>query len=165
MKSRQALITISALVLIIIITGFMGLRLSGARQHLKATRSTLAALDENKDAVMDMNLYIKSLERKRNITSVEGIAQAMEDVLGSLTLKDKLTSLKPVPSRDPEDDRAELTFEGLDVNEMTNIIYSVRNAPMLLIIRKAGISTSFLKPSLVDMSLTVSLIKPETNKK
>jgi hypothetical protein len=45
------------------------------------------------------------------------------------------------------------------MNEMVNVLYSIENAPMLLVIKKINIKTSFENPELLNITMTLSLVK------
>ena len=59
------------------------------------------------------------------------------------------------------EEEAEVSVERVTMNEMVNILYRIENAPMILSVRKTSIKTSFDNPSLLNITMTVGLIKPK----
>jgi hypothetical protein len=79
-------------------------------------------------------------------------------------LNQKVKSVKSIGVREKKygiEEEAELQIEKVNMNEVTNILYRIENAPMVLSIKKATIKTSFDNPSLLNITMTIGLIKPK----
>ncbi len=159
--NRQTLITVSALALAIVVTVLMIGQLSKAKGRLSAAQNVLEEIEKNRDWFLVTSLRVENMERKRGLTKVEGVAQAVEDILDPMALGDKVSSVKPVNSGNPLESSAEVLMEGMDINEVTNVLYALENAPMLIVVRRAHIKSSFLNPGFLDLSMTLSLLRPE----
>jgi hypothetical protein len=47
------------------------------------------------------------------------------------------------------------------MNEMANIFYRIENGPFLLSIRRSDIKTDFENPTILDITMTVALVRPK----
>ncbi len=135
---------------------------------VKRERETLRS--QHKQMLALLNEYsglknrVDSVEGKKSITKVEGIVQAVDEVFKSLGLAQKIKSVKSTGAREKKfafEEEADVSVEKITMNEMVNVFYRIENAPMILTVRKASIRTSFDNPSLLNITMTVGLIKPK----
>jgi len=129
--------------------------------NLKAARKELALL---KTDYLALKAKVGAVEGRKTITDIEGIVQAVDTVFGSLGLNEKVKSVKTTGSREGKygiEEEAEVQVEKVDMNEMVNIFYKLENAPMVLSIKKTAIKTSFEDPTLLNITMTLSLISPK----
>lgn len=134
---------------------------SSAKGRLKSYRAARNELLMLRDGYLSLRGKIDALERKRNLTRVQGIIQAVDQVAVPLGLKDKVKSVKPLGSDNPGEEKAEVTLQAVNMNEMANFLYAIENSPMLLLIRKVSLKTSFENPEMLNIAMTLSLMKPE----
>lgn len=140
---------------------------------MSAARSNLAGLSASHDEAMLLNAEymqtsarLKRLEGKVGaVADVAGVASAVERLLAPIGLGDKLKSQRNLPSVDPSEEKAELEFEALSLNELVNLLYNVDDAPFLLVIRGVEIKTNFQEPELLDLVMTLSFIKHNEKKR
>lgn len=128
---------------------------------LKAQRTELAQLKEEYTVLKDR---VDSVENKKSLVKVEGIVQAVDDIFRSLGLSQKVKSVKSTGTWDKKygvEEEAEAQIEKVSMNEMANIFYKIENAPMILSISKTTLKTSFDSPTLLNITMTISLIKPK----
>ncbi len=107
---------------------------------------------------------VDTVEGKKSLTKVEGVVQAVDEVFRSMGLNQKVKSVKSTGTMEKKyasEEEAEVLVEKVTMNEMVNILYRIENAPMILSVRKTSIKTSFDNPSLLNMTLTIGLIKPK----
>lgn len=117
-----------------------------------------------KEQYMGLKEKLDFVESKKSLTKVEGIAQAVDEVFRSLGLDQKVKSVKSTSTWDRQyavEEEAEVQVEKVNMNEMANIFYKIENAPMILSIKKTDLKTSFDSPTLLNITMTVSLIKPK----
>ncbi|MHB8881354.1 MAG: hypothetical protein ACYC69_07555 [Thermodesulfovibrionales bacterium] len=129
-------------------------------RQLKARQAELSAL---KDEALRLRDAVGSAEGKKSLTKVEGVVQATDEVLKSLGMGQKVKSVKPTGSRNKQyatEEEAEVQLEKLSLNEMVNVLYRFENSAMFLSVKKTSIRTTFENPSLLNVIITVSLIKP-----
>ncbi|MBI4689805.1 MAG: hypothetical protein HY754_06020 [Nitrospirae bacterium] len=114
-----------------------------------------------KDEVTVLRPKIAFVERKKSLSKIDGIVSAVDDVFSSLGLRNKIKSIKRIGSReisgDIEED-AEVSIDKLNMNEMVNIFHKIENSPMLLVLKKVDIKTSFEKQELLNLNITITLI-------
>ncbi len=135
---------------------------------LKRERGTLRS--QQKEMLSLANEYtglknaVALVEGKKSIAKVAGIVQAVDEVFKSMGLGQKVKSVKSTGVREKRfasEEEAEVSVEKVTMNEMVNILYRIENAPMILSVRKTSIKTSFDNPSLLNVTMTVGLIKPK----
>jgi hypothetical protein len=164
LKTRRKLL-ISAVVGIILVVSVL---LVSASLSLKKEGSTLRAQKEEilllREDFLELRDKIGSVEGKKSLTKVEGIVQAIDEVFKSTGQNQKVKSVKPTATRDKKyamEEEADIEVEKVSMNEMLNILYKIENAPMVLLIKKARLKTSFEDPSLLNMTMTIGLVKPK----
>ena len=106
---------------------------------------------------------VRRLEARKKTTRVKNAVQAVEMLISPLGLKDKMKSLKAQPGGGaaPSEDRAEVMLEDLTLNELVNLLHTLKSSRTLMLTRKARIRTSFENPERLNVTLTLSLIKAE----
>lgn len=145
----------------LIIAAFSLNALSSANRELASLKTQLDEISALSSEYLSLSRKVKAVEGRKNLTRVQGIVQAVDEIYNSLGLKERVKSVKPLSSKEPQEERAEVTTEGISMNEMVNILYNTENSPMLLVIREIKLKTSFQNPTLLDMTMTLSLVKPE----
>jgi hypothetical protein len=150
---------------IIIILGLCILMVSVVRSlrmenaGLKTRQKELSTL---RDEAVKLRDTIGFLEGKKSLTRVEGVVQAADEIFKSLGIGLKVKSVKPTGTKDRQfgtEEEAEIQLEKMNMNEMVNILYRVENSPMILSVKKTSIRTSFENPSLLNVTINISLIK------
>ena len=136
---------------------------SANKEHagLVAQRVELTALKQD---FLSLKSSVGAVESRKSLTKVQGIAQAVDEVFSSIGLADKVKSVKSggvVEKEYGAQEEAEVQVEKVSMNEMANIFYRIRNAPMILTIKRATVKTSFDDPTLLNISMTLTLVKPK----
>lgn len=129
--------------------------------NLKAQQKELLSI---KDEFLSLKNRIDTVENKKSLTKIEGIVQAADEVFLPLGLKRKVKSVKPTGTKDLKEtieEEAEVQVEKVDMNEMVNIFHKIENSPMILSVKKTTIKTSFENPTLLDITMTIALVKPK----
>lgn len=115
-----------------------------------------------KDEFLSLRQRINFVEGKKNLSNVQGIVQAVDEVFSSVGLRDKVKTVKSAGKRDTRDgfeEEADISVEKVSMNEMANIFYRIERAPMALTIKKATIKKSFESPELLNLTLVLSFLK------
>ncbi len=104
---------------------------------------------------------IDVIEQRDAVRDIKGIAQAIDSILSSLNMKEKMKSLRTAESREirggmTEED-AEVLMERLDMNELVNLLYRIENAPMMLSVKGIKMKKSFDNPELLNVTMTLAL--------
>lgn len=160
---RRLLITGSIAVSVILCILLINVSLSLKRdlRNVKAQQKELLSI---KDEFLSLKNRIDTVENKKSLTKIEGIVQAADEAFLPLGLKRKVKSVKPTGTKDLKEtieEEAEVQVEKVDMNEMVNIFHKIENSPMILSVKKTTIKTSFENPTLLDITMTIALVKPK----
>jgi hypothetical protein len=150
----------ASLLLCAFLFNFM-LTLKEENSNLKASQKELALL---KDDYLVLQAKVGAVEGKKTVADVKGVVQAVDTVFRSLGLNEKVKSVKTTGSREGKygiEEEAEVQVEKVDMNEMVNIFYKLENAPMVLSVKKTVVKTTFEDPTLLNITMTLSLISPK----
>ncbi len=159
--SRSTVVAICAIVLAVAAAAYSVRSASFAESRLDALKSQNKEILSMGAEVAALRAKLGAFEKRRRLTRVRGMEQATDEVLGSLGLRDRLDSLKRLESSE-ESERAELRLKEIDMNEMVNILYSLENAPMPLVIKKVELKTAFDTPGKLKMAVTLALLKEDS---
>ena len=162
MKNKRFISVLSVFIVFVIIISLAIRLLSSEKRELKLLREQQKEMIIVKDEFLSLKQRIDAVESKKNLSNVQGIVQAVDEVFLSIGLKDKVKTVKSTGRRDMKDgfeEEAELQIEKVSMNEMVNIFYKIENAPMVLTIKKASIKKSFENPELLNIILTLSFLK------
>lgn len=154
----------AALVSVLVLCGITFLYARSLKIERAGLKTKHQEVLQLRDEYLRLSSSIGAVEGRRSLARVEGIVQAVDEVFRSLGLNQKVRSVKPLGSREKKfgvEEEAEVQVEKVNMNEMTNILFKIENAPMVLSVRKASIKTSFENPSFLNLTLTLSLIKPK----
>jgi general secretion pathway protein M len=162
MKNRKMLYFLSGLAGFVIVLALgINLLLSERRElnRLKDQRKEMMML---KDEFLSLRQKISFVEGRKNLSNVQGIVQAVDEVFSSVGLRDKVKTVKSAGKRETRDgfeEEADISVEKVSMNEMANIFYRIERAPMVLTIKKATIKKSFESPELLNLTLVISFLK------
>jgi hypothetical protein len=146
---------------ILVLTLGVNLLLS-ERRELKQLEDQRKEMMLLKDEFLSLRQRINLVEGKKNLSNVQGIVQAVDEVFSSIGLRDKVKTVKSTGKRETRDgfeEEADISIEKVTMNEMVNILYRIERAPMVLTIKKATIKKSFESPELLNLMLVVSFLK------
>jgi general secretion pathway protein M len=157
---RFYLVFILIPLLIIAILGMRKLSSQTKELHqLWEQRREIAVL---KDELLSLRQKIQTVESKKNLANVQGVVQAIDEVFSSMSLKDKVKTVKSTGKRETKDgieEEADVSVEKVTMNEMVNIFYRIEHAPMILTIRSVTVKQSFDNPELLNVNLMLSFLK------
>ena len=162
LKDKRLIYISSGLILFVVIAVYGINLLSSERRELKLLNDQRKEMLILKDEYVSLKKRVDSAESRKDLSSAQGIVQAVDEVFQSTGLKDKVKTVKSTNRRDMKEgteEEAELLIEKVSMNEMVNIFYKIENAPMILTIKKAAIKKSFENPELLNVSLTLSFLK------
>lgn len=162
LKDKRFIYGSSGLIGFIIIVALGINLLSAERRELKLLKEQRKEMLTLKEEFILLKQRVDAVESKKKLSSVQGIVQAVDEVFLPLGLKDKVKTVKLTGERETKEgfeEEADIYIEKVSMNEMVNIFYKIRNAPMALTIKKAGIKKSFENPELLNLTLTLSFLK------
>lgn len=160
-KTLYVLVAAAASVLVflgsLIWSGSSSSRLREIRKAHGEMTSVGAELRELKARSEFLTRKVAKAKDKSLLSSIDAITE-------SIGIKDKLASQKSVPGGSVSEEKADLKFEKLSLNETANLFYRIDAQPMLLLISRVTMAPSFDKPDLLMVDMTVSLVKPSNEK-
>jgi len=152
----------AAVVVLVLMAGTGITMLQKASARTQSAQALHSSLEAEQASLAGMRDKSRLLERKRKNSKGKGVHEAVTQVIDNLGLEEKLTSLQTPPgAASAQEERAEALLEGITLNELVNLLYSLENSRMLILTRKANIRTSFENPELLNATLSLSLIKPQ----
>jgi len=160
---RRIFIIAGAVAAICLCLGMAGVARSLKTENtvLKAKKKELALL---KDETLALKIRVDAAESRKSLTRVAGVVQAVDEIVKSLGVGQKVKSVKSLGVRDRQyavEEEAEVQLEKVSMNEMVNIFFRIENAPMVLALKKTTIKTSFENPSLLNISCIITLVRPQ----
>jgi general secretion pathway protein M len=160
---RRLLISAAALIILAVSVLLVSTSLSLNKEG-SALRSQKEEIVLLKEDFVELRKKISAIEGKKSLMKVEGIIPAIDEIFRSTGLNQKVKSVKPIATRDKKyaiEEEADVEVEKVSMNELINILYRLENAPMVLLIKKARLKTSFEDPSLLNVTMTIGLVKPK----
>lgn len=162
LKDRKLIFIASGIAVFILLMVFGISSLSSAKKQaalLKEQHNEMVVL---KDEFLSIRQKVDAVEARKNLTNVQGVAQAVDEVFQSIGLKDRIKTLKSSGKREVKEgfeEEADISIEKVNMNELINILYKIENAPMILTVKKAVIKKSFENPELLNVTLVLSFFK------
>ncbi|HUO76429.1 MAG TPA: hypothetical protein VMU21_02535 [Thermodesulfovibrionales bacterium] len=160
MFSRSSIaIAIVLLLSILIIPVFMMQRASKKEvDTLKSKRNELAILTSEFTALKGQ---VDVVEQKTTSAQVQGVANVLDGIVSSIGIKGKLKSVKGLGSREIKgpmtEESAEVQLERVSMNELVNMFYRIREAPVILSVKRATMKKAFENPDFLDVTMTIAL--------
>ncbi|MBI4685025.1 MAG: hypothetical protein HY755_07480 [Nitrospirae bacterium] len=158
----RRILYLSVMLAVLFISAIAVIRIHSSEiKELDSLRGRQKEIVMLKNEFFPLRTRIDALERKKSLTKVNGVVSAVEDIFSTLGLRSKIKSIKPLGSRDVSgeiEEDAEVTVEKITMNEIVNLFYRIDNAPILLVLKKADIKTSFERPELLNLTIMISLV-------
>jgi hypothetical protein len=161
-KQKKIIYFISGSIIFIIILTILINLLSSERRELEVLKNQRREMMTLKEEFLSLRQRINAVEGKKNLSNVQGVIQAVDEVFSSVGLKDKVKTVKSAGKkeiRDGFEEEADIYLEKVTMNEMINIFYRIENAPMVITVKKAVVKKSFENPELLNVSLSISFLK------
>jgi len=161
-KDKWVIYLVSILIPLLIIAILGIKKLSSQTMELHQLREQRGEMAVLKDELLSLRQKIQTVESKKNLSNVQGVLQAIDEVFSSMNLKDKVKTVKSTGKRETKDgveEGADVSVEKVTMNEMVNIFYRIEHAPMILTIRKVTVKQSFENPELLNINLVLSFLK------
>jgi general secretion pathway protein M len=162
LRHKKALYIFSGLVCFAVVLALgVNLLLSERREskQLKDQREEMMLL---KAEFLSLRQRLNLVEGRENLSNIQGIVQAVDEVFSSIGLREKVKTVKSAGKRETRggfEEEADVSIEKVSMNEMVNILYRIERAPMVLIVKKATVKKSFENPELLNLTLDLSFLK------
>ena len=163
-KNKRLILIALGLIILTVSLAYAVNLLSSERKELKLLKERRKEMLILKHDFLALRQRIDVLESKKDISHIEGIMQAVDNVFSSLGLKDKLKTIKSSGVREVKEgfeEESDIYIEKVTMNEMVNIFYAIDHIPVVLTAKKVTIKKSFEDPELLNISLTLSFLRPQ----
>jgi len=132
-------------------------RLTRKKQVREAALAEMLVLRQR---YREANVGAQKLANRLSATRPDDTPAKLIDEIG---IKGKGSQIRPVKGDERPgmvEDAADVKLEGLTANETVNLLYRLEKGAKPVIIKKGLIRTRFDDPAKLDLSLTLSLLKP-----
>lgn len=100
LKDRRYIYFIAGLVIVVTTVTFAVRQLSAERKELNLLKEQRKEMLSLKEDFLSLRQRITTVEGKKNLTNVQGVVQAVNEVLSSAGLKDKVKTVKSAGKRE-----------------------------------------------------------------
>jgi hypothetical protein len=155
---RNIYFILSQIILLTIVTGLF-VSFSASKKELGRLRVQRDEMVLLKHEFLVLKKRIDTVEKEKSLAQGDGIIPVIEDVFSSIGLKDRIKSIKPAGNKEMssiKEEDVEVYVEKASMNEMVNLFYKIENAPIMLILKKLNIKTSFEKPDLMNLTVVIT---------
>jgi outer membrane murein-binding lipoprotein Lpp len=156
---RKTLIVLGAVVVSVLMLLGSLVWSGSAASRLSEIEKAHAEMSRVGGELKGLRARVDSLERKSAAAGGKGLLAFVDQITESIGVKEKLASQKSIPSTSAREEKAELSFEKLSLNEIANLLYRIEAQPVLLLVSRVVMAPSFDEPNLIMLDMTVSLVK------
>lgn len=135
---------------------------TGQKRAVSVKKSELEELRILKEEYLKKKVGFDYLEKR--LLSPKGSdspIRILEDIGRKIGIKEKITALKPLEERTIRgymERGVEMRIDGMDINQLINLLYRIENHSALLIIKEFSMKNRFDNPDLMDITINTSLI-------
>ncbi len=161
-RDKWIIYILSVVLIIVLLFIFAIKHISDNKKQIEILKAQYQEMLVLQEQFSSLKQKIDAVESKKNLSNVQGIIEAVEEIFSSIGLKGKLKTIKSSGKREIKDgieEVADIYIEKVNMNELVNIFFRIENAPMILTIKKAVIKKSFEDPELLNISMTLSFLK------
>lgn len=122
-------------------------------------RVLLRDMQASQEDLIQMRDIVESKEKKIGLTRVSGAVPALEQILNGLGMEASM--IRPLSKRTNKgfaEEDAELHIDGIDLNSVVNLLYSLENGPVPIKLKSARLKTAFDRPDRFTLILTASFM-------
>ncbi len=156
-RALLSIIFLCILALITIITSYVFTR--NFQGNNTALTKQITEISSMTEGVIKMKSLVDSRENKIRSSKAKGIVSAMEQILGTLSLKAKV--IKPLSKKKLTpfmEENAEIEIQDIDLNHIVNLLYKIDTSPSPMKINSTSINATFEDPDKFILKFTVSLL-------
>ncbi|MGA7827622.1 MAG: hypothetical protein WCA04_08185 [Geobacteraceae bacterium] len=155
-------IGISLVLLVLILFSTLNNRISELEKKRKSREQDLVEMMTLKQQFLSAKLASQRFAgRLAGVRADDSPAKIIEEI-GIKGKSSKITPLKSEEQGGFTEDSAEVQLDGLTLNEVVNLLYRLEKGSRPVLVKKADLKTRFDDPSLLDITLTIALLKPST---
>jgi len=153
-------IGIALILLVVILFTTLNGRISALEKKRKARENDLVEMMTLKQRFLTAKLSSQRFAgRLAGVRADDSPAKIIEEI-GIKGKSSKITPLKSEERGGFTEDSAEVKLDGLTLNEAVNLLYRLEKGTRPVLVKKANLKTRFDDPALLDLTLTIALLKP-----
>jgi len=125
----------------------------------KALNYQLSEINSLTSRVVDIKGFVESKEKKIELRRTQGVVSTMQQSLKSLELNAK--TIKPLDKKkvlEYLEENAELEIDGVDLNQIVNLLYKIESSPIPIKIKNTSMKTSFEDPEKFTLKIMLALV-------
>jgi general secretion pathway protein M len=151
---------ISLVLLVIILFTTLNERITVLEKKRKARENDLVEMMALKQRFLSAKLTSQRFAgRLAGVRADDSPAKIIEEI-GIKGKSSKITPLKSEERGGFIEDSAEVKLDGLTLNEAVNLLYRLEKGTRPILVKKANLKIRFDNPALLDLTLTIALLKP-----
>ena len=158
-SDKYTIITAALVILAAIFTITAYISINHLEKENKKLTGHLSEIQGLQKELIQIKDIAESKERKIGLTKITGVVPALQQLLDSLGLKAK--AIKPLEKKKIKEfteEDAELEIEGINLNQIVNLLYRIENSPFPLKVKNAAMKTAFENQNVFILNITASLI-------
>jgi len=153
-------IGIALLLLVIILFTTLNGQISALEKKRKARENDLVEM-----MILKQRFQAAKLSSQRFAGRLAGVQadDSPAKIIEEIGIKGKSSKITPLKSEERGgfiEDSAEVKLDGLTLNEAVNLLYRLEKGTRPVLVKKANLKTRFDDPALLDLTLTIALLKP-----
>jgi general secretion pathway protein M len=153
-------IGVALILLVIILFTTLNGQISALEKKRKARENDLVEMMTLKQRFLTAKLSSQRFAgRLAGVRADDSPAKIIEEI-GIKGKSSKITPLKSEVRGGFTEDSAEVKLDGLTLNEAVNLLYRLEKGTRPVLVKKANLKTRFDDPALLDLTLTIALLKP-----
>lgn len=153
-------IGIAAVLLFVIIVTTLNERIAVLEKRRKARENDLVEMMVLKQRFLSARLASQRFAGRLSAIRADDSPAKIIEEIGITGKSSKVTPLKGEELGGFLEDSAEVTIEGLSLNEVVNLLYLIEKGARPIVIKKAKLKTRFDDPAVLDLTMTIALLKP-----
>jgi general secretion pathway protein M len=162
LESRDRLrlgIGTAALLFLVVLISATNDRIGRLNKKLTAREAEVAEMLVLKQRYLEANAVAQKLTNRLAATRPDDSPAKIIEEIG---IKGKGSQIKPLKAEERGgylEDAAEVKLEGVSANEAVNLLFRLEKGTKPVVVKKAQLRTRFDNPALLDLTLTVALLK------
>ena len=133
----------------------------GMERRVKAKGAELERFEELKGEYLALKRVLKPLEARVGRAASASPGTQVEGIGAAIGIKGKITSFKPLPQGKGSGDGpfiergVEVKVDGLTVNEILNLLYSIETTRNLLVVKEFKMKSRYKNSALHDITMKI----------
>lgn len=155
-KKHTLIVAVFIACIPILLSVFLSYKVASLQKEVSSLEQLYNDISVNIGVLNVMSHSIKAKQKRLEEGKSKNFTSELEKIAGDLNIAKGLKKVNVIGTKKEGMytlNQYELKFEGLDINTITNLLYRILNAPLLIKVERCNISVSFDKPNLMNVSL------------